>query len=766
MDIRIISTAFAIGVYLSDRIGFVNILIMGISVFFVCAARLIFRMRVVLMIPLTVIAFVLGAGLYKFAALDEFNKTSEYMHKKVTAKGVICDIPHQTGEIMKYIVDIRSISDGTEDTELKEKIIVYSETVFDYGDVICVTGTIKPVPQKLNESGFDTSKYYKRRGITGRMNAETAEFSAAAIANRQPGAAVTKVRYNIDKLIDKYYSGDRAAVLKAVITGNKNEFSDEMNNVLVRTSTRSLLYPAYIHIMLINMLVGCASSVVNRKHRDTALAFLFIIYMLINIDHASFVRGCMFAAVTTISRRFFKREYYPDTLSAVVLTTGIMNPLMLYDAGYVTSAAGSVIVRAFYPYVKNRRFLRTGSLIKRTIAIHLICTAGLIPLTAYYFNSISVYSVIAATVFFPAVIGIIAASPIFLLSIYFTGGAPVSGQFMTAMTSLIMKLPYIIDRLPFSRIYIQTPSIALLISCFAALTALWYTLKNKIKNAKITAASAAVLLLMCGVRSVMRINTVEVDFVNVGQGDGAVVSVPFGANLLIDGGGSPEFSDYDTGARIYLPYLVEKGVTTVDAAFVSHYHKDHVQGIVAAIDNIKVKNLFIPGCMPESEWRVTLEKKAMEHNTKIWYISANTTVAFNDGLTVDITVPDAETKLSKDENDTSLLINVSYGEFNCLFTGDMTAFAEKNLVRKGKAFQSEVLKVAHHGSKKSTSAEFFEAVSPDYAVISLGENNSYNFPDKEVLEGIDSAEILRTDLNGDIRIISDKNGNIKVHTFK
>ena len=122
--------------------------------------------------------------------------------------------------------------------------------------------------------------------------------------------------------------------------------------------------------------------------------------------------------------------------------------------------------------------------------------------------------------------------------------------------------------------------------------------------------------------------------------------------------------------------------------------------------------------------------------------------------------------MSKDENDTSLLINVSYGEFNCLFTGDMTKTAEKNLVRKNKVPRAEVLKVSHHGSKRSTCEEFYERVSPEYSVISVGEDNTYGHPNQETLDRISNSQVLRTDINGDIRIISDKKGNIKTHTFK
>ena len=96
----------------------------------------------------------------------------------------------------------------------------------------------------------------------------------------------------------------------------------------------------------------------------------------------------------------------------------------------------------------------------------------------------------------------------------------------------------------------------------------------------------------------------------------------------------------------------------------------------------------------------------------------------------------------------------------------MTRYAEKNLVDRGSIPQSDVLKVPHHGSKYSARMEFVSAAAPLYSVISLGENNPYGFPTSEVLDRLKDTEILRTDLNGDIRIISDKSGNIRVDNFR
>ena len=766
MDIRIIAAAFVCGICIADRVGFTNILFITLGILTVCLVRLCFKRKVLLIIPVAALVFSLGASEYKMMTLDELNTSYKYMSDTVTVSGYISDVPYETNGVMKYTLRAKRISSDSGDEGINEKFIVYSKENFEYGTGVSFSGVLKNLPKKMNESGFDTAMYYKSCGVSGRMNAEAAgeikELSKSFSIIDIP----TNIRYSICNLIDKYYTGDRAGAMKAVIAGKRYEFSDEMNNILTRTAARRLFYPAYIHMMLLNMLVGCMASVINRRKRDILTAILFILYMLVNIHYASFVRTFSCAAASALSVRFFKRKYYPDILACVLLITTALNPFILFNAGYVTSVVGAILVRIFYRPMADKANILNGSYVKRIITVGLICTIGMLPLTAYYYNSISVYSVFASVIFFPVVVCVLIAAPLFLLMLKIFGTAPIVGQFMTTMTSIMLAVPKIMDKLPLSRIYIKTPSLIFIAAHFMLIAALAYIIKKKSIRARQFAALAAALFTICALRYISRINTVEVDFVNVGQGDGAAVSMPLGPNLLIDGGGSGEYSSYNTGERIYLPYLIDKGITTVDAAFVSHYHKDHAEGIAAALDNLKVKNIFMPESMIDGEWRRILVDKALTNGSKIWFVSNNMEIEFNNGLTVEITVPDSETRLSKEENDTSLLINVSYGKFNCLFTGDMTMTAEKNLLRKDKVPSAEVLKIAHHGSKKSTSEEFFKAVSPDYSVISLGENNMYGFPNKEVLEHIQDSEILRTDINGDIRVISDKKGNIKIHTFR
>lgn len=762
MDIRIISGAFLLGVFSSDTLGLVNILLFtGITVL-ILFVKAIFTKKVRLMLLTAVIFFAMGATLYKSAYLTEFTDTGIFLGKKTVIEGYICDIPYKQYDMMKYTFNATEINGE----KVNEKIIVSSVEEYEFGDSILLMGTLKPINEQMNENGYNMRNYCKGKGITARITAEVSQPCLIDVNRFSPAYAANSLRNKISKLIDEYHTGDYGAILKTVLTGNYHFLSEKLNNLLIRTSTRSLFYPSYIHIMLINICAGAAKSVTKKKWRDIFLAVFFVLYTLINTTHPSFVRGCLFAAAAIGAEHIFKRVYYPGIIAATVLFTCAINPMIAFNSGYVMSVAGTVVIKAFYSPIMDRINIKRHNRAVRALVAHLICVVGTLPLAAYYFNGISPYSVISSGIILPLVAVVIVVSPVFLGLLYFAKNAYAVGRFMNTVTSIMLAVPEITDKLPFSRVLIKTPSLACITAYGAIMAAAAYLIRRKIKYAKRFAVLGIVLASVCAARFVLSFNTLEIDFVNVGQGDGAAVHSTLGANIIIDGGGSAEYSEYNIGERVFVPYLVSIGVTDIDAAFLSHYHKDHTQGVAAAVENLRVRNLYLPSSMPDSKIRAELERIAEEKGTSIHYIEKNTTITFNDGLTVDITVPDSVTRSSDDENDTSLLINVSYGDFNCLFTGDMSCFAEKNLLRKDKVPEADVLKVSHHGSKASLCEEFYERISPTYSVISVGEDNTYGHPNAKTLETIKNSCVFRTDINGDVRIISDKKGNIKTHTLK
>lgn len=762
MDIRIISAAFLLGIFSADSQELINILLFTVSAILVLCVKALITKRVRLQLLITVIFFALGAILCKNAYLGEFTDTGKYLGKEAVIEGYICDIPYERYGMMKYTLNVTEINRE----KVNEKILLSAEEVYDFGESVLLVGKLKPMRGQMNENGYNMRNYYKGKGITARITAEVSQPCLIDVNKISVSYVANMIRNKLSKLIDRYSTDDRGAVLKAVLTGNYHFLSDEANKLFTKTALRSMLYPANMHMMLINLFVGSVSARIKKKPRDALLTAVLVLYTLINTEHPSFVRLFMFTAAAISAEHMVKRVYYPGIYAAAILVTCAVNPMLAFNSGYVMSVAGAIVIKAFYdPFIKLFPEKRRTAAV-RLISARLICVVGTLPLAAYYFSGISPYSIAASAVILPMAALITVVSPLFIILTSFFGKAYAAGWFMNSATEIILAVPRVIDKLPFSKVFVKTPSLIFIAAYGLMLAAGAYLIRRKRNYAKILASVGGVLILICAVNFALRLNTVEVDFVNVGQGDGAVVRAALGANIIIDGGGGAEYSEYNIGENVFLPYLVSVGAVNIDAAFVSHYHKDHIEGVTAAVENLNVKNLYLPSVLPENEYRAEIERVAEENGTNVYYIERNTVIKFNDGLTAEIIVPDSVTRKSDDTNDTSLLINISYGDFNCLFTGDMTSFAEKNLLSKDKVPEAEVLKISHHGSKNATCEDFFERVSPIYSVICAGEDNTYGHPNERTLETIKNSCVFRTDLNGDIRIISDKKGNIKTHTLK
>lgn len=247
----------------------------------------------------------------------------------------------------------------------------------------------------------------------------------------------------------------------------------------------------------------------------------------------------------------------------------------------------------------------------------------------------------------------------------------------------------------------------------------------------------------------------ELRFIDVGQGDACLV-ISDGYNILIDGGDNNKSSVVEE----YLKYL---GITTLDMIIATHPHADHIGGLDHVINNFEVKRVLMPDIPDET---------------------LPTTITFYDfldsmdnaGITPEFPQPNDVYKFGKGEfvildtyekynnlNDYSIVTKFTYdNNISTLFTGDCEEHKEEDLLLNYRFsdFESDILKVGHHGSSSSTTEEFYKAVDPDICVISCGINNKYNHPHDITLETISSnnAKVYRTDLQGNITIGIDIDG--------
>ena len=241
-------------------------------------------------------------------------------------------------------------------------------------------------------------------------------------------------------------------------------------------------------------------------------------------------------------------------------------------------------------------------------------------------------------------------------------------------------------------------------------------------------------------------NNLKVHFIDVGQADSILIEQN-NEYMLIDAGNNED-------GPLLVNYFNNLGITSFKYVFGTHAHEDHIGGLDEIIENFTIENFYMPEVITTTKTFEdvldALEAKQVAFQTP----KINDELTFKDSKIKVLSILNDD----EDLNDTSIVLRLKYGTTSFLFTGDASSTIEKKFLNK--EIQSDVLKLGHHGSRYSTSKEFLKKVSPTYAIISVGKNNSYNHPHSEVFKRLNdqNVKIYRTDEQG--TIIAESNGTI------
>ena len=708
--------------------------------------------------------FIISSISYTISVSAYLHKSVNYINRYVTLCGTLISASDETSnDCYRYIFRVKSISDRYGTQKANDNILFTTPHKFNCGESLKIKGIIRDLPHQMNESGFNPTTYYRSNNIFTRIYSEDATRTKSIFVF-SPLMVSECISERVDKMIYRHYRDDGAAILSAVLTGNKHRFSEEYDDVLVSTGFKKVFHPAYLHIFIITSLIGLFRYVIRRQYRDLSTAVILLIYALIQCSSIGFTRCLVCTAIIIYYRLRYGSSYFPDAISVVIVICALTMPTMLFNTSFIISVLCGLIAWAFIPKLyKKLGFIPKP--LRRTVSAMIIFGVFATPVMAYFFSSICIYSFFLPLITAPVILLILLICPVYFIMQALLGMAPIIGAYLNASVKYLYKLPYIISGLPFSSVNIGKASASFMIMSLCVILSIYYADNSRRSHTQIFKTLAAGFFTAIVFSNLMRIGTAEINFVNVGQGDGAVIHTPYKETVIIDAGGSSEFSEYNTGKELFVPYLYAMGINHIEAIVVSHYHKDHAEGVINVMQSIRTDAIFMPPITDaDSESMKELAKEikntALRNGTKVRYITENTQISFKDGLTLEI-YRQPEWIRKYDENNTSLPVMVRYGKFSALFMGDMTGMGESEFVKYADA-DADVLKVSHHGSRDSTCQEFIDEVSPQISVISCSEDNLYGHPHTETLDRLRNTSVLRTDLMGDIRISARKSGKYKV----
>ncbi len=512
----------------------------------------------------------------------------------------------------------------------------------------------------------------------------------------------------------------------------------------------------------------------------------------------------MFAVL--LGAKVTRRTY--DSLSALSLA-GILllleNPGYLFYAGFQLSAAAVLAIAVLYPlltgllpdrfFLKGSRRRQVEKRLLQAVFIWLSVTAGTLPLTAWHFFEIPLLGLPAG----------LAAAPLlgFLLAAGFAGLAagmlhPAAGYVVLfpagVAIRLLNKAASGIRRLPFSVWTCGRPSLSQVFLYYLLLGFVCILVRRagqaehkKKKRGRAVCMGTAAIAAAFGIAALAyRVPPLfSLTMLDVGQGDGLVLTVssgrPFGreAVFLSDGGSSDV---REAGRYRILPYLKSRGISRIDGIFVSHPDDDHKNGVEELLQMAAeggrpdIGCLLLPAWMADDPDSAELLRLAVRADVPVRYLKEGDRIAVNEGRTagreqsgdesaeIRVLHPLAEGG-AREGNAGSLVLQVCYGTFSALLTGDLEGEGETDIL----PYLTDVscLKVAHHGSRFSTDDTFLSAVKPEAALISCGAGNRYGHPHDELLERLEACgtDVLRTDRDGAVMIESDGR-RFSVRTFR
>ena len=624
---------------------------------------------------------------------------------------------------------------------------------------LTVSGTLKPLTNFANPGGWDGELWNELQGLQGRMSVSGSEVylsgGSPGISDRIAGLANT-----LRQQLQSTAPGQAGAVLAGMTLGGYDGISAETRDDFARVGLAHLLAVSGTHIAL---LTGFLLLVLRRRNRYTLLvvAAILLFYAALCGFKPPVLRAlCMSLALfaTCGSDRLPQRS---NIFCGVVLLLLCYQPCWLWDVGFQLSFVTTAGLLYFYPVLSGvcARYMPVAA--AEVLAVSLTAQLAALPFLVHYFHQLSLAG-LAANLFLVPLLEIAV-----LLTLAGFALLPLLGLgkllFVLAGTLLLPLLKLIgwLAAWNWSSVTVGNwPYLCSAIYYLLLLLVLgnsdWDDFSNK--ERRLLIACCCFTLVGIGVYDKVRPQPLTVHFIDVGQGDAALVITPQRQTLLIDSGGLR--GDYDTGRRIILPYLRYLGIRSLDVMLLSHGHHDHAGGAAAVAQNLPIGKIILPQEPPAAD------VQALLRNTKAQVEHAQTGSNYSLGNTeLQIVSAPVSSSTAGDANESSLIVRVASAGGSIVFTGDATE--DEELLAAGQIQPSQVLKVSHHGSDHSSCMPFLTAVRPQIAVISVGAGNSYGHPGSAVLQRLAAvgSQVWRTDLGGAIKITFD-GGTVKCYSYR
>jgi competence protein ComEC len=714
--------------------------------------------------------------------------------EKKIITGTVQETPIPKHHRLQFILETETIGHGKNETQISGKLrVTLSGPIpsIRTGDRVALKGKIRPIRNYNNPGGFDYKRYMAFQGIQASVHSQGEQLRILE-RNQISGIQlfIESLREKISNHIDQSSYGEPRQILKALILGDCSGISDSLLESFNRSGVRHILAISGLHIgiiasgsfLLFTRVLSCFTLLLwkARVQKIAALLSIFpiLFYGILAGMSPSTQRAVIMIIIFLLTFPMEKEHEIVNTIAIAALLILVASPPSLFSISFQLSFAAVLSIvygLSKTEWANHEPPSRWQAVLQKIFLLFMVsffATIGTMPIALYYFNQMSLIGIIANLIAVPA-IGFIVLPLEFLSIIIFPAYPDLSSvciQFCGFILSHTIDIIHILADLTFSAIKTITPTLFEIICFYVLLWCIFSLIKQPMvsekdntpltrkKTVQMIAGILAVLLLadvMYWVNTRFFHDDLRIHILDVGQGNAALLEIPSGYTILIDGGGFSDNKAFDMGASVVAPFLWGKKIGTIDTIVLSHPNSDHMNGLIFIARHFNVQNFWSTDEKPNSRSFLELQKIISEkkiHHPCFQELPATQII---NGVEIRILHPYKNFLFSDEKtgdlNNNSLVIKITYKNQSFLFPGDLMAIGEKELVqRHGHQLESTALLAPHHGSRTSSSEPFLRTVKPEFAIISAGWKNRFGMPHQVVLDRYNSlgCHIYRTDENG------------------
>jgi len=678
---------------------------------------------------------------------------------EVLLAGTVDDFPERRKERYRFAFRAEKIRINSNWSSTPGRVLVSGDSLAEtrVGDKLLLRGYLRVPDASRNPGAFDYRAYLQAQDITatfycGKQAPLWRESSHGWLEWRQ---LISQTKSWIETRLASFSRDQRLALLKGLLIGERDEISKEVSEAFARTGLVHILAVSGSNVGFIALIIVTALHLLRlsrRWHPPFLLAGIFF-YMILTGAQPPVVRATIMATVIILGEWLERDADIYNSLGAAALLILLWQPLQLFQLGFQLSFAAMLGIAYLYePLVAFFKKLlrlewRPVQLIIMLLAVSFAAQFATLPFSVQAFGRLPLAAIVGNLIVVPISFIIILAST---LACIFTLIEPVSrfcGYIADLTTGGLIEFTRRLSQIPLA--YVDSVYVSPLLLTFYVIIIITLVEWRRALAARrfLLPAGLIVLNIFVWQRAWAAGPNLHITFFDVGQGDAALLEFPAG-RLLVDAG--PLLENFDAGERVLVPFFRTHGIRQLDAVVITHPHADHLGGLPALLHEVKIKNVFVCGVETNSLLEQRCEKLVDSLRVPLLILRAGE--RFPDFAPAQVWAlhPLSHESGFENINDASVVIKVIFGQHAFLFPGDAEFESESHLLQSAPVLNSDVLKVGHHGSSTSSLVPFLQAVSPRWAVASVGRWNNFGHPDPQVLARYDSLgiQLLRTDRDG------------------